>query len=204
MNWVFICLGMACWLFSTKPLHKPLLNYKKLLIKPFGAYFSEVRIKMRSFSLKKCIRKCFLQEGNHFVLASIQIKKIPCYYLVMTLCHLSSYLGQPRPILCDRVNCLQPLSFNCLWIDLRFIHYIDVIMGLMASQITSLTIVYSRVYSGSDQRKHQSNASLAFVWGIHRSLVNSPHKRPVTRKMFPFDDVIISGNDHQPIATCWV
>ena len=41
-------------------------------------------------------------------------------------------------------------------------------MGPMASQITSLTIVYSTVYSDSDQRKHQSSASLAFVRGIHR------------------------------------
>ena len=70
-------------------------------------------------------------------------------------------------------------------------HYIDVIMTTMASQITSLTIVYSTVYSDADQRKHESSASLAFVWGIHRRPVNSPHKRPVTRKMFPFDDVIM-------------
>ena len=61
----------------------------------------------------------------------------------------------------------------------------------MASQITSLTIVYSTVYSDADQRKHQSSAQLAFVWGIHRGSVNSPHKGPVTRKMFPFDDVIM-------------
>ena len=64
-------------------------------------------------------------------------------------------------------------------------------MSLMASQITSLTIVYSTVYSDADQRKLQSSASLAFVRGIHRGPVNSPHKRPVTRKMFPFDDVIM-------------
>ena len=64
-------------------------------------------------------------------------------------------------------------------------------MGTIASQITSLTIVYSTVYSGADQSKHQSSASLAFVWGIHRGPVNSPHKWPVTRKMFPFDDVIM-------------
>ena len=55
-------------------------------------------------------------------------------------------------------------------------HNDDVTMSLMASQITSLTIVYSTVYSGADQRKHQSSASLAFVRGIHRG--------PVTRKMF--------------------
>ena len=64
-------------------------------------------------------------------------------------------------------------------------------MRVMVSQITSLTIVYSSVYSGADQRKHQSSASLAFVRGIHRWLVNSLHKGPVTQKMFPFDDVIM-------------
>ena len=64
-------------------------------------------------------------------------------------------------------------------------------MSVVASQITSLMIVYLIVYSDSDQRKHQSSALLAFVWGIHRWPVNSPHKWPVTRKMFPFDDVIM-------------
>ena len=70
-------------------------------------------------------------------------------------------------------------------------HYYDVIMGTIASQITSLTIVYSGVYSDADQSKHQSSASLAFVREIHRGPVNFPHKWPVTRKMFPFDDVIM-------------
>ena len=64
-------------------------------------------------------------------------------------------------------------------------HYNDVIMP----QINSLTIVYPIIYSDADQRKHQSSASLAFVRGIHRGPVNSPHKWPVTRKMFPFNDV---------------
>ena len=63
-------------------------------------------------------------------------------------------------------------------------HYSDVIMSATASQITNLTIVYSTVYSGADQRKHQSSASLAFVRGIHRSPVDSPHKGLVTRKCF--------------------
>ena len=70
-------------------------------------------------------------------------------------------------------------------------HYNDAIMGAVASQITRLTIVCSTVYSDADQRKHQSSASLAFVRGIHRGPVNSLHKWPVTRKMFPFDDVIM-------------
>ena len=82
------------------------------------------------------------------------------------------------------------------WQSMHFsyfsLHYDNAIMGAMASQITSLTIVYSTVYSGADQRKHQSSTSLAFVQGIHLWPVNSPHKGPVTRKMFPFDDVIMS------------
>ena len=78
-----------------------------------------------------------------------------------------------------------------IWMSDSNIHYNGVIMGAIASQITSLTIVYSTIYSDADQRKHQSSASLAFVWWIHRGPVNSPHKWPVTRKMFPFDDVII-------------
>ena len=80
-------------------------------------------------------------------------------------------------------------SVDCQGVNQGIFHYNDVIMGAIASQITSLTSVYSIGYSDADQRKHQSSASLAFVWGIHRGPVNSPHKWPVTRKMFPFDDI---------------
>ena len=81
---------------------------------------------------------------------------------------------------------------NIFWdIFEMFTHCGDVIMGVLASQITSLTIVCSNVYSGADQRTHQSSASLAFVWEIHRRPVNSQQKWPVTRKMFPFDDAIM-------------
>ena len=71
-------------------------------------------------------------------------------------------------------------------------HYSYVIMGKIASQITSLTIVYSTVYSGTDQRKHERCALLAFVRGIHQWPVNSPHKGPEMWKMFAFDDIIMS------------
>ena len=67
------------------------------------------------------------------------------------------------------------------------LHYSDIIMRAMASQIISL----STVCLGTDQIKHQSSVSLAFVRGFHRSPVNSPHKGSVTRKMFPLDDVIM-------------
>ena len=50
-----------------------------------------------------------------------------------------------------------------------------------------------RVYSGADQRKHQSPASLAFMRGIHRWAVNSPHKVPVTRKIFPVGHVTMKS-----------
>ena len=97
-----------------------------------------------------------------------QFKSVTKFYLRVITIPTSSKLGQPRTE-----------------------HYNDSIMGPMAPQITSLTIVYSAVYSGADQRQHQSSASLAFVRGIHRGPVNSPHKWPVTRKMFLFDDVIM-------------
>ena len=80
-------------------------------------------------------------------------------------------------------------------------HYSGIIMSSMASQITSLTIVYSTIYSGADQRKHQSSGSVAFVRGIHWWPVNSPHKWPVTRKMFPFDEVIMTRNTLHIVLT---
>ena len=102
-------------------------------------------------------------------------------------------------VFCCESKCRLIVTWLSSWdsslIDLN--HYNDVIMSTMASQITSLTIVYSTVYSGADQRKHQSSASLAFVLGIHRWPVNSLHKGPVTRKMFPFDDVIMHLIKHK-------
>ena len=100
-----------------------------------------------------------------------------------------------------RVFVVYPTKIDLYILCIVFlIHYDDVIMSTIASQIISLTIVYSTIYSGADQSKHQSSASLAFVWGIHRGPVNSPHKWPVTRKMFPFDDVIMRT---YIIDACW-
>ena len=84
------------------------------------------------------------------------------------------------------------------------LHYSDIIMGAMASQITSLTIVNSTVYSGVDERKHQSSASLAIVWWIHQWPLNCPHKWPVRRKVFPFEDVIMWFPVSNPWWTFWV
>ena len=87
-------------------------------------------------------------------------------------------------------------NFSEIVIEIRRFHYNDVIMSAIASQIISLTIVYSTVYSGANQRKHLSSASLAFLRGIHRCPVNSPHKGPVTWKMLPFDDVSMSFQEN--------
>ena len=82
-------------------------------------------------------------------------------------------------------QCLPFTHAHSMW------HYIDIMMSAMASQITGVLIVCSAVCSSEYQRKHQSSASLTFVRGIHRWPVDYPHKGPVTRKMFPFDDGIM-------------
>ena len=78
-------------------------------------------------------------------------------------------------------------------------HYSDVIMGAMASQTIGVSIVCLTVGSSVHQRKHQSTASQAFVRRIPWWPEDSPHKGPVTREMFPFDDVIMST---PRIVTC--
>ena len=76
------------------------------------------------------------------------------------------------------------LGLNGLMFQFHLSHYDDVIMTTMASQITSLTVVYSIVDSDADQRKHQSSASLAFVWGIHRDRWISRTKGQLRGKCF--------------------
>ena len=85
---------------------------------------------------------------------------------------------------------LLAVTHPCLNFSRTFAHYNDVITSAMASQITGVSLVCPTVCSGTDQIKHQSSTSLAFVMGIHLWPTDSHHKRPVTRKMFPFDDVI--------------
>ena len=142
-------------------------NVEILLIGPLCTYFSEILIGIQTFSFKKLHFKMSSAKWRLFCLGLIELST-----------------GWPR------------LKWHSQMYSSRqtyshIIHYNDVIMGAIASQITGLTIVCSIVYSDADQRKHQSCASLVFVLGIHRGPLNSPHKWPVTRKMFPFDDVIM-------------
>ena len=79
-------------------------------------------------------------------------------------------------------------------------HYTDVIMTTIASQITSLTVVYSTVYSDADQSKHQSSASLAFVWRSHRDRW-IPHTKGQLRGKW-FHLMTSSWNDHT-VSVCF-
>ena len=80
--------------------------------------------------------------------------------------------------------------------------YSDVTMNAVAPQITGISIVCPTVCSDVHQRKYQSSASLAFVWEIHQWRADSSNKEPVTRKRFPFDDVIMSR--HRDEIGSWV
>ena len=134
-----------------------------MLIGPLGTKFNETFIEIHTFSFKKIHLKMSSGKWRPFCLDLKVIK---------------SESGSPLFLMCSLCS-LFP-----------FDHYSDVIMDTVASQITSLTIVYSTVYSDADQRKHESSASLSLVY---RGPLNSPHTWPVTRKMFPFDVVIMRG-----------
>ena len=105
-----------------------------------------------------------------------------------TSTHEAIFTAYKHVVICKHFQQLLSGCFDSL-------HYSDVIMNTMASQITRPTIVYSTIYSGADQRKHQKSKSLSYARGIHRCQVNcpvkSPHVGPVTRKISPFDDVIV-------------
>ena len=149
---------------------------------PLGTNFSEILIKIQNFHSRKCLSKYRPRNGGHFVQWQLlqHVRKYKFQKLTGTTPH----------------TMISHMTLT-LWVPKAFaksllIHYNDVIMSAMASQITSLPIDYSTVYSGADQMKHQSSTSLAFVRGIHRWPVNSPHKGPLMRKVLPFDVVIMS------------
>ena len=131
---------------------------------------------------------------RHHVVANQQLFANLCWFFLL-LCHVSCLLGSYRCVKWPlkyfiilgvlypyvslqyvrslkeflwHVMCSDGETFHNIWYTILGIHYDDVIMTTIASQITSLTVVYSIVYSDADERKHQSSASLAFVWGIHR------------------------------------
>ena len=106
----------------------------------------------------------------------------------------SGSLCQSKAI--DLCMCSWWLQISDMLVDMGMIgstawgpHYNDITTSVMVSQITGLAILYSTVYTSADQRKNQSSALPVFA-------VNSPHKGLLTRKMFPFDDVIMQKLYH--------
>ena len=151
-------------------------------------------------------------HGRFFHLISISMencfkcKSIVGYHITnkFCTCHASTVVVRCAKFYNDHFSVTGmrgKLIFHRIWITMEIgsltnmgeiYHFSDVTMSVMASLITGVSIVYSSVCSGADQRKHQSSTSLAFVRGIHRWLVNSQqHKGQLTRMMFPFDDVIM-------------
>ena len=106
------------------------------------------------------------------------------HFVVIQLTAINSLQLFSQHSSCVKNICLCVSVCVCSSIWIGWSHYNDVITITIASQITSLTIVYPTVYSGADQRKHQSSALLAFVRAVHRWPVNFPHKWPVTQKSF--------------------
>ena len=114
-----------------------------------------------------------------------------------------SLLWRHHVFACFRRSITRTIAYR--FIVNQILHCCDAIMGAMTSQIISLTIVYSTFHSGADQRKYQSSASLAFVREIHQWPVNSPYKWPVTRRMFPCDDVIMTEETYiSPAGWSWI
>ena len=125
------------------------------------------------------VQNCYLIRLSKSQLGEKHFSQISVIYKTFVKCALDPLVEKQQM---ENVWC----SFCCIP------HYNDVIMGAMACEITSLTIVYSTVYFRRRSKKHQNSASLAIVRGIHRWPVNSPHKGPVTRKIFLFDDIIMT------------
>ena len=114
----------------------------------------------------------------HFYLCSVLV--------LVTICIIMIYCATTKSLI-PLNACRSAILHLKMWC-----HYGDIIMRATASHITSFTIVRSTIYSGAHERRYKSSTSLAFVRGIHRWPVNSPHKGPVTRKIFLYVNVIIN------------
>ena len=157
-----------------------------------GGWFN---VKMASYQYRKShcgdktiLRPSYLHNGISYTgkMPSLYWIRalVPCIARVISSNHGIEYSGWLGSHLPKRKEFSRVISV------LRY-HYSDVIMSVMASQITGVLIVYSIVCSGAGQRKHQSSTSLVFVKGIHRWLVNSLHEEPVTHRLFPFDHQLL-------------
>ena len=148
-----------------------------------------------SLSHPKCVKLNLLPEGECWHVKSMTICNQVVYLHILidplwptnaTWQQLWAEIGSGNVFLPDGTmlyldQCWLIVNGACCHLAAGYFteHYNDVIMSTMASPITTLRIVYSIVYLGTDQRKHQSSASIAFVKGIHPWPVNSPAQRAI-------------------------
>ena len=129
--------------------------------------------------LMKCFAKRFIGQGRYM--------RDDVVFTQWSTCngHLNDENKEFFPYCVIVLQCAQALPSGQIIVTI-IPHNNDIIMRVIASQITSLTIVYATVYSGVDRRRHQRSVSLAFVRGINRWAGNSSHKGPVMRQIFHF------------------
>ena len=196
----FVEIGIEILSFSFKKMHLKM------------SYVKMVAIYIEDDELRWC-RVPFYGVGRILLNCPQENATSPfyCFFLsrlvqVMAWCCQTPNpdLNQRWPSFCDHIVLLRLSELTDWGPPPKKKYYRDIIMSAMASQTTGVSIVYSTVRSGVDQRKHQSSASLAFMRRIHRWLVNSPHKGSVTRKMFPFDDVIMWLPFNRLFKCCFV
>ena len=149
----------------------------------FNAFWANILFSFNTFANAwQCPFVCQYSSPNNFNMHENKKHMACCMHLQVrvgiTWWRINIYRIICPPLWGESTGCRQ-LSPDYLYIPLRWRH--NERDGVSNHQ----------PHSGEDQRKHQSSASLAFVREIHRWPVNSPNKRPVTRKMFPFDDVFM-------------
>ena len=152
-------------------------NVESLLIEPLWTNFSDILVETHTFSFKKMRLKISSGKRRPFCLGLNVLMSIK--YETSPYCHCLNDIPQ-----FDRAR-----NFGFQTILMH--HYYDVIMGAIASQITSLAVVYSTVYSAQIKENIKAPRHWPLCGEFYRRPVNSPHKWPVTRKMFPFDDFIM-------------
>ena len=133
----------------------------------------------------------FLSQPNSIKCQGVSyISQLPWYFLIKYHSITETYSGSELPGIPHQVPVTKMGQVSRI-VHACVLHYSDVIKGASASQITSLTIVYSTVYSDADKKTSKLRVT-GLCAGNWPGPVNSSHKCPVTRKMFPFDDVIIA------------
>ena len=159
------------WWLGAEPLPEPMITWNMV-----DVWYSRLQF-------DRWMWRFLERNGNFFIFSmTISVRKVFSWSVWCELAHTTAL----------SLLSMALRHFSRSWLRTTYrLHYSSVIMRAMASQITGVLMVCWIVCSCADQRKLKNSASLAFVRGIHRWLVNSPHNGPVTRKMFPLDDVIM-------------